>query len=349
MTAEGLVLAVTFGMTAATCVAVVMTIVHGAVHDRRHRRSALMRQRAVLALGRQASGLPVDRNDATAIEALTATDAVEVVGTLGDLVRVDDAEVLRLMAAEFSLDQRAHRLIGSRLWRRRLVGVRLASLLRLDDDAAVAGWCDRSAPVRAVSADVLGQRRDVVSIQRLVGLLGDRNGVVRFAAANGLVHIGLPVAPVLRERLESVDEATIGELEVAGAIRDPRLGPAVARHLGDPRPEARAAVVSALGRLGDRTSLELVEDAAHDPDPRVRRNAVRALGLARHWPGAGTIADRLDDADPDVVRAAGTALLDVGAPGKLFLQRGARGQGESSQLCRHLLDVDAVVGAGASR
>jgi len=332
-------------MVVITVAGVGIILVHGIHVEGRDRLRRPLQAQAVRILCRALAGFDVDGDDLALVGELSSEGAVDAVTEAVAVVDVDDPETLRFLARAFALDKRARLLVQSRFWWRQLKGLRLAALLRLEDDVFADARTNRQAVIRARAADVLAQRKDPASVGFLVEMLEDPNGLTRFAAANALTRIGSNTGPVLARYLKGADPGALPlALDVARALRDPGLLPTIAPFVGHDRSEVRAAAVAALGEFGSPNGLELVRAALLDEEPTVRLAAVRSLGRARQWQAGTDLLGCVDDRDEEVSRAAGRALLDVGASGTLLLRRGLHRDGRAGDICRHMLDVRQALG-----
>jgi HEAT repeat protein len=96
--------------------------------------------------------------------------------------------------------------------------------------------------------------------------------------------------------------------------------PAVARYLLDPRPEARATAVWAVGFINDPESILHLQASLTDPEPQVRAQAMGALGSFTDVPDVTKLLlSGIEDPDADVRESAVSALgfsknLEVAPP-----------------------------------
>jgi HEAT repeat protein len=85
---------------------------------------------------------------------------------------------------------------------------------------------------------------------------------------------------------------------------------ALVAHLADPEPHARAAVTTALGRVGDPTKTSALLPLLTDNDPVVVRAAAHALGRIGDSVAAAPLAQALSRPDqPLLVRRALAAAI----------------------------------------
>jgi HEAT repeat protein len=101
----------------------------------------------------------------------------------------------------------------------------------------------------------------------------------RVWAARGLLYVWSDAAaPVVVRRLGDQHWRVAEMCVKVAAKRDlGEAGPGVAALAGHELPRVRAAVVRALGIIGDTEHVDVVREALQDPDGDVRRAAARAL------------------------------------------------------------------------
>ncbi|MFQ5767448.1 MAG: VWA domain-containing protein, partial [Acidobacteriota bacterium] len=138
---------------------------------------------------------------------------------------------------------------------------------------------DPAEVVRAEAARGFGLRRDLEGHRPLVKALKDPSPRVRAAAFDALLSYGQPAMPTLLEKLPRADGVTcILILRLLGEIGDDRALEPIAARLPSRGAEERAAAAAALGALGLSGGIPPLREALHDPDKRVRAQAIRALG-----------------------------------------------------------------------
>lgn len=101
----------------------------------------------------------------------------------------------------------------------------------------------------------------------------------RVWAARGLLYVWTEAAaPVVVRRLGD-EHWRVAEMcvKVAAKREIGAAGPGVAALVDHELPRVRAAVVRALGIIGDTEHVDLVREALDDPEPEVRRAAARGL------------------------------------------------------------------------
>jgi HEAT repeat protein len=115
----------------------------------------------------------------------------------------------------------------------------------------------------------------------------------------------LVAAAVGRERDPEVKAALLSAL---GALGEPSAADIAARELGDARPAVRAAALDAMAALAGPEAEPRLIAALADPSAVVRRRSVLLLGFGRGATVDEALASALADRDPGVARAAALAL-----------------------------------------
>ena len=328
------------GMFAATWIII---FGHGAFWAaRRRRRPRLDRARRVLA-----AALPertLDDAGRRALRRLDAAQAAELFATFTPHLRGAERDWLGAVALDLGLADRARRLCRSRLWWRRLQGVRLLTLVggRAAEEEAVLplAW-DRNPLVRSQVAEWAGAHPTDAGIRTLTEMLGDPSRSSRFSVQDALVRLGGLVVEPLALRLASVQNplaATTG-LRVAEGLGDPRLLSAVAALCDAPEPGVRQAAYAALGSIGGEGAAARLVAALGDAHPSARAAAAAAIGRMGHWPAAAALAKEMAHTAWDVRLAAGRALARLGPPGELTLRKVLDSPNAfAADMARHVLD-----------
>ena len=121
-------------------------------------------------------------------------------------------------------------------------------------EALISGLGDLDANVRYACITSLGNIKDLSAVSNLLGCLGESNEWIFLNVVDSLAKIGSHKA----------------------------TNPLVAFFLRERNERKRAAIISALGRLGDLTAVTTLTRALRDSDDRVKANAIEAfskLGL----------------------------------------------------------------------
>ena len=173
--------------------------------------------------------------------------------------------------------------------------------------------------VRARVAEGLNESDAVVCVDRLIELLDDGVPAVRFAAQQALLRSGARVVPALEQYLGRGDgPGIVWALEVATNLPDPRLIPAIRRHLASPDPQRRAGATEAIVSWLEDPSILI--DLFTDPDSDVRAAAARAAGIAQAEQLAAHVGRMLCDSVWNVRQQAGMTLATMGPAGLMTLR-----------------------------
>ena len=226
---------------------------------------------------------------------------------------------LRNFVLATGLTRKIRRRLRSGGWRRRAQGAALGSLLPAGDPLRTALLDDLHPVVRARTAEGLNASDAMACIDRLIELLDDEVPAVRFAAQQALLRSGTRVVPALEQYLSGAGgPGIVWALEIAANLPDPRLVPAIRRHLESPDPRRRAGATEAIVPwLEDpRILIELFSDSDSD----VRATAARAAGTARAEQLAAHVGRLLCDSVWDVRQQAGLTLTTMGPAGLMTLR-----------------------------
>jgi HEAT repeat protein/Flp pilus assembly protein TadD len=118
-------------------------------------------------------------------------------------------------------------------------------------EVLISNLADPDPNVRFNCVTALSRLRDPAAVSPLLACLGEANEWIFLNVVNGLARLG-----------------------------DQRAAnPMIAFFLKEPNERKRAAIISALGRIRDLTSLPTLTKALRDPDDRVKSNAIEAIKL----------------------------------------------------------------------
>jgi hypothetical protein len=297
---------------------------------------------------------------ATVIAAVSGDD-VHAGVALGRLNQLSERYVVRVMldlapsvsgasraalvslADQIGLLGRAQRGVRSRRWSTRLYSARVLTALGVESEDLYRLLIDRAPEVRAQAAVWCVMTPTQVAIERLIGLLDDPDGQVRFTAQDSLVRIGLPASDALVSALASVEGPEAARLlRVAVALGDERLYPRAVELTRDPSSETRVLAVSVLARTGDPGAGPTLVSMLDDPSDDVVLAAAAGLGKLAYWPAAAEVEDLLDRPSWALRNQAGSTLLELGAPGAILLRASAAGTGPGAQMCIRSLQLKSL-------
>lgn len=327
--------------------ALLVLFTSGLLTSRRHRRRP--RTRAVEEILADA----VLRDDGppdilTALGGLRRREQVRLFVRLGSSLRGRERNALRELARTVGLHAYAKSLCRSRLWWRRLRGVRVLGLVGGGEDWVLALAGDREPLVREQVAHWCGEHPSPAAVLTLIGKLADPSRASRFAVQNALCRIGVPAVEPLIARLRTTRDPAelLAGLGVARAVGDARLAPVVVERARSRDPRVRRAACRALGRIGGEAAEARLLERLTDDEAVVAGAAAAALGELGHWPAAPTLARLLASPSWDVRSRAAAALVRMGAPGELVLRMASRSsEPVAADMARHALDTAAVTAA----
>lgn len=305
---------------AATATMAVVYLVIGAVADLRR----IVRRRRMAKLTADLATVLFGDEDvaADAAEKLVGIPASVLLPVLQRLTADLDGEAderLRNIVAVTGTTRAIARRIRSRRWRRRAQAASLCPLLPAGDPRRTVLLDDRHPIVRSRAAEHLEREDIAAAAPRLLALLDDPSDAVRFAAQHALLQGDGRVVQPLGEYLLQADGAgVVWALEVAGTLRDPRLGTAVGRHLKSDHVDRRAMAARSLLPVGD--SLERIRELLDDTDAEVRAAALAAVAGPGGEALAAPVGRLLSDRSWKVRQQAGLSLATMGPTGALVLR-----------------------------
>ena len=191
-----------------------------------------------------------------------------------------------------------------------LVPVALIDVVNSDD-----------ASLRARAMEILSQTEGPMVSEPIMGALQDSDQGVRAIAGRGLWGV-IPSEQCqsLIQYLNSPDrKVRAGVIGVLGKTRSAEWAGTVAAVASDPSPHVRAAVMNALGRIGEAAvpHLHAIMSRLGDPDAYVRSRAVEAAFLVSpcHPEMAKQVSRLAADPDPSVRSAVVACLLNYARNG----------------------------------
>jgi HEAT repeat protein len=241
-------------------------------------------------------------------------------------------EVIQAM----SLIPLADRLMRSRWWWRRALGVRALGLLQQTDRTAplVAALDDTNLDVRNAALDALADMQNPAALPAIVVRLHDTT-LHRGRRAAALTAFGPRCEEFLLD-LAAVDvEHRLNYARALNFCGSATSRPALTEWVRDPRPEVAAAALDALAHVGlDQPAAAVVLEALDSAEPGVRAAAARALA---GWSGAASrLARHLDDTW-NVAFHAAQALRAMAPAGRAELEARARQSDLAGLLARQML------------
>ncbi len=278
-----------------------------------------------------------------AVSALRLRNAIALLLQLALSVAGSSQQALAAIAVDAGVLDGAREDLESNWWWRRLHAARLLAALGPPSPAYRPLLEDPAPEVRAQAATWSAMHPDEGAIQRLGAMLGDDDGLCRFAAQSALVKVGERAVPEVDRLLASDDDAVVNRaLQVGAVIGDARLVPRLLDLVDSPSARTRELCAMALGRTGEPETEAALTAMLTDEEPTVRRASVKALAALGCWPAASAIERLLDDPAIDVRREAGGALAEVGSVGDLLLRSSARRTDDMGLAARHVLTLEAL-------
>ena len=286
----------------------------------------------------EGAGVPRD------VPRLPLREHLEILCALRPSIAGAGRDRVLVMAIASGLMRRGERMCASRLWQRRLRGVRLLTLLGCGETCVPPLLNDRRPLVRSQAVVWAADHTDPALVGRLVELLGHPEIVAPFTVRDALQRIGRPaVGPLIEHLRQATGPAAQEPLRVADDLADPRMLGAALRLSDDDEPGSRAGAARLLGALGGAEAVETLGRMLEDPEETVRTGAAQGLGRSGHWAAGPALAGRLCDPAWEVRRAAALALRSFGSPGVLLLRRALRdSDSHARDMARQTLDLPEV-------
>jgi HEAT repeat protein len=338
---DDLLLSVALALAALLLATLILLVAHGtwrALSDARWRKPLA---EARTALAQTADRLELAPEGARALERLPDERRIDLFAELAQSVAGAPRSALAEAARELGVIDRAERLCGSRIWRRRLRGARLLTTLGGGEEAVPPLLSDPRPEVRAQAAEWAAGHGSEEIVRRLTAMLDDPLGLARFTVMDSLIRLGAAAVVPLRDAIAAGGhDSAVPALRVGAAIGDPRLAPAARERLEDEDPAVRAWAVRLVGAVGGDENAAAVVGRLEDPAEEVRAAAAVALGRLGHWPAAPQLATRLSDPSWLVRRNAALALRSLGPAGELLLGRALREEDRFARdIARQTLDL----------
>lgn len=123
------------------------------------------------------------------------------------------------------------------------------------------------------------------AVPALLGLLHDKDWVIRYRAAEALGGIGdtAAVEPLIECTTDEKDHVRYMAAKSLSRMQDPRIIPVLVRMLSDDHSYTRRIAAEGLGRSGRADVLPHLEHALlHETDPDVKQAIVRVLSANKN-------------------------------------------------------------------
>ncbi len=233
---------------------------------------------------------------------------------------------LRLLAKQAGLTHKIMRWSRRRRWHRR---AQAAHLLVLLDDHAVERTrlladphpLVRARAIGSMSPDEIGPHTD-----SLLAAFDHASPAVQAAAQFALVRGGVDCVEPIVELLERLERgshdsnAIVLVAEVAAQLPDRRIVSALLGFVSHPDARLRLLVAACLGNGTFADPVEHLAILLDDEEAAVRAEAARSVGRGEVVALAHIVGRLLADSSWQVRRNAGTALIELGAIGKVVLR-----------------------------
>jgi hypothetical protein len=343
MTAVDLVVIVLIAIGAAI-IAVLTTIgVSALTQAHRARLEPLIRvarQAVVAAL----SGEESKEDDALAcLRRLPTRYMVNVMLDLAPSVSGASRSVLVSLGDKTGILPRARDGLSRRRWCTRLYSARVLSVFGVQSEKLNTLFNDRSSEVRAQAAAWSVVEPNAATIELLVYLLNDADGLCRFAAQDALIRIGLPASEALIRALKCADgNLTERILEVAAFTADDRFYEQASVRTSDGTPEIRSLAAAVLARTGNPSAGPTLVSLLSDSCDEVVLAAAAGLQALSYWPCAAAVESLLSHLSWEVRKQAGLTLLALGAPGSILLRANMGGDGPAAEMAIQVLQLQAL-------
>ncbi len=175
---------------------------------------------------------------------------------------------------------------------------------------------DDTESVRLKAVSAFRQFRSASATAPLLLLLDDANVQIRQRAVDSLGEIGNAGSLdrlLVALRADSAVEVRMAAAKALGLLKSPKALKALEEALDDDL-TVRCRAISALGDIGDASSLPALLAMLKDPTPEVRYHASQSLAEIGHQNSRKPLEDLLGDDNPMVRRGAAKALIKLGDP-----------------------------------
>jgi len=137
---------------------------------------------------------------------------------------------------------------------------------------------DENAKIEAIKK--LGERKEVVATEPLLGLIHHQDRNIRLYAVQSLGYIGenrvlTPLLNLLNTEQDAYVVATL--VKAIARVGGVQLIPIIARYLKDPDARTRANTIEALEIIADPKIIKFLIPLLQDPNSRVKANTIKVL------------------------------------------------------------------------
>jgi len=245
----------------------------------------------------------------------------------------------RAIVNAMSLRQVVTKLLRSRWWWRRTLGLQVVGLMQATEHttAAIAALSDPNTDVRNAALDALADMQDPTALPAIVAHLHDTS-LARGRRIAALAAFGSQSEMLLLDSPALDPEHRILYARALGVCGSARSRSTLCDWTADARPDVRVSAFEALGHVGlDERAAALAIAALESQDSAVRAMAASAL---HGWTGPGdapaSLARHLDDRWPVAVRAA-RSLQSMDGAGRVALEACATRRDPAGELARQML------------
>ena len=176
--------------------------------------------------------------------------------------------------------------------------------------------------IRKGAAYTLGEINDASAVPALSEALKDpeinvRNQIVESLGGIKDPAVLDPIIKILKTDPESsIRRTALASLALRGAIKDPRVVPALIEALKDPDINVGKAAASSLGDVGPdaKDAIPALIEKTKDSSSDMRKIAVVSLGKIGDKSTVPALIEKLKDGNIDVMTASADALVKIGVP-----------------------------------
>lgn len=278
-----------------------------------------------------------------AVRRLSLGERLDLFSALAGTFQGRERQLAHDLAVNLGVLDFAARKCKSRIWSRRLKGVRIFTLAGGGQASVLSLFGDSRTEVRAAAAEWASEHPTPEVIDHLIAMLDDTSTLCRFTVKDSLLRLGPAATPALTRYLMATDSPPEEALEVATWISDPAFLKAARRFQMHPDVTTRVRVIELIASIGGTEATSLLEVSVSDPDSEVRAAGLRALGKLERWQSAQLLMIGLADEEWQVRKQAGLALSALGAPGALLLKQSLSSKdANAADMARHILDTPTV-------